>query len=439
MKKNITYMESYASLDEWIQQEAIPFSLDSPRALDASIDKLMASLGHVELLGLGEPMHGGEDILMLRNSLFRRLAENHGFSVIAVESSFSRAHSVNEYIMGLGPASYDDIAETGFSHGFGLLDANRELVDWMREYNAVPSNRIKLRFYGFDAPTEMMYADSPRQVLHFVLDYLSSIDGEIGKKYLERIDPLLGKDLDWENPAATMDPSKSVGSSQAACALRLETEDLITDMRLRLPEFVAKSGLDSYLEAEQHAVIARQLLNYHAGLAQEFSGERTIRLLGIRDTIIADNLGYMVERERGRGKVLAFAHNSHLQRSRAQWQLGPDLLTWWPAGGHLDALFGPRYAVIGSGLGVSAGNGIGQPEAGSFEARLTEAKSPVRFFPTHRGQGLHNSEITSLQVRSGSMKNTTYFPLTNQSLTDFDWLAVLDSTGYSRGGPKLQE
>ena len=35
------------------------------------------------------------------------------------------------------------------------------------------------------------------------------------------------------------------------------------------------------------------------------------------------------------------------------------------------------------------------------------------------------------------MKNPTYIPLRPQSFSDFDWLAVLDSTGYNRGGPAL--
>jgi erythromycin esterase-like protein len=38
----------------------------------------------------------------------------------------------------------------------------------------------------------------------------------------------------------------------------------------------------------------------------------------LRDAIMADNLAYIVERERARGRVLAFAHNSHLQRGKAQ-------------------------------------------------------------------------------------------------------------------------
>jgi erythromycin esterase-like protein len=184
------------------------------------------------------------------------------------------------------------------------------------------------------------------------------------------------------------------------------------------------------LEALQYACVARQLLNYHAASAGK-SGPSG--LLGIRDASMADNLAYIVGRERGRGKVLAFAHNAHLQRGKAvlPWY------TWWPAGSHLNEMLGPRYAVIGSAVGVSDPNGIGRPEADTLEARLTALPGPALFIPTHNGQGLPASEISALPTRSGSMKNPSYTALTSQSFTDFDWLAVLHSTAYNRGGPPL--
>ena len=428
----------YTTLDDWILNEAIPFSIGSSETFNDAIDKVIASLDDsVELLGFGEALHGGEDILILRNRLFQRLVKKHGYSAIAIESSFPRAYAVNEYIAGRGLAYYEAVQDTGFSHGFGQLDANRELVEWMRQYNDDPSNSVKLQFYGFDSPTEMIGTDSPRQVLHFVLDYLTSIDSTSGLEYRQRIDLLLGQDADWENPAASFDPKQSIGLSPATTSLRIETEDLISELCARRPELVAKSDKNRYLEALHYATVARQLLNYHAVLAKE-SGDRIARLLGIRDAMMAENLAYIVSRERGRGKVLVFAHNSHLKRGKAEWQLGNDLLTWWPVGSHLNEMFGPCYAVIGSAVGVSGANGIGQPEAGTIEARLTAVTGPARFIPTYKGRELPSSEISSLPTRSGSIKNPTYFPLTPQSLTDFDWLAVLNSTAYNHGGPKLQ-
>ena len=427
---------TYKTLTDWIKQEAIPFSLESEN-FNKAVHKLMDSLGSVKLLGFGEALHGGEEILRLRNRLFQRLVEAYKFSAIAIESSFPRAHITNEYVLGHGPKSYEEIQDAGFGQAFGQLEANRELVEWMKEYNASPTHKTKLRFYGLDIPSGTAGIASPRQVLNFVLDYLSSIDKEKTEKQRVHIEKLLGQDADWENPEAHMDPTKSIGLSPNATTLRIETEDLISELQARRPELMAKSDRDSFLEALQHARVARGLLNFHASMARP-SGSYAERL-GIRDMLQADNLLYMISCEENRGKVFAFAHNSHLKRGTAEWQLGPDIVTWWPAGSQLSEILGDGYAVIGSGLGVSEENGIGKPEEAALEERLTATEGPIRFIPTHRGKGLLTSEIATLPIRLGSKKNPTYFPLTPQSFTDFDWLAILDSTGYNRGGPPLQE
>jgi erythromycin esterase len=224
-------------------------------------------------------------------------------------------------------------------------------------------------------------------------------------------------------------------------------------LRSRRPELVAASEADRYLDALHSASAARHLLNYHAAVARKSDG-RLVDLLGIRDVMMADNLAYMVERERGRastgltrrsssqtaqaGRVLAFAHNSHLKRGRAEWQLGTQLLAWWPAGAQLVEILGSGYAVIGAGVGVSEENGVGRPEAGTLEARLLATPGPARFIPTHLGHGLPASEMAALPLRAVSQKNPTYFAFSRQSFTDFDWLAVLNSAAHSRGGRALE-
>ncbi len=432
-----------ATLDDWIAQDAIPFSITgSPESTHAQFDRVIAAMGDgVELLGFGEALHGGEEILMLRNRLFQRLAEEHGYSAIALEGCSMPGVSVlDDYVAGRDSISYEAAANSGFGQGFRELAANRELVEWMRRYNAdLPrrgdSHRVQIRFYGFDIPTAGYCIASPSRALHVVLDYISSSDtasSDKGEDRRRRIEELLGPDSDWENPAAYADPTKWVGLSPHAAALRIETEDLISELRTRRPELVARSDEERYLEAMQHAFLARQLLNYHAALARKSDAAV---LLGIRDALMADNLAYIVNRERPRGKVFAFAHNSHLQRGKA-------ILPWysfWPAGSHLREIFGKRYAVIGSGVGVSDENGIGVPESGTLEARLTSRAEPALLVPTREGDGLPVAEIAALPTRSGSTMNPSYMALSPQSITNFDWLAVLHSTGYSRGGPPLQK
>ena len=428
------------TLDDWISHETIPFSLDSRPDFKAAVDKVIAALGDsVELLGFGEALHGGEELLILRNQLFQRLVETHSYSAIAIESSFPKGRLVNDYVLGRGPASYDEVKDTGFSHTFGKVEANRELVEWMRQYNTDPAHPVKLQFYGFDSPTDTTHTDSPRHTLEVALDYLGSIDSAAGQEYRNRIEAVIGADADWENPAAIMDPTKGIGQSDSAKALRVETEELIAELLVRRPELVAKSNKASYQEALLFAVETRQLLHYHAVLAIA-AKNRQARLLSIRDAIMAENLSYIVSREKVRGKVMAFAHNSHLKRGRIQWQLGDENLIWWAVGSHLNEIFGQRYAVIGSGLGESPANGIGQPETGTLEARLTAAPGPGRFIPTHLGQGLSAEEIAALPVRSGSTRNGSYLEqFRAQSFTDYDYLAVIDTVTYSRGWPSLED
>lgn len=434
---------SHASLEEWIEREAISCSLDSTVSLDGTVDQLVLAIGDgIELLGLGEPTHLVEAFLRFRNRVFQRLVEVHGFRAIALESSFPRGRLANEYVLGWGQgraATIEEVLENGFSHGFGRMAANRELVEWMRAHNAVAAKGEKLHLYGFDSPTEMMYADSPRRLIEFVLDYLAAIDAEYVKQHRERIGGLIGDDAAWENQAAAMDPTKSIGLTANANELRVATEDLIAALLVGRPEFVEKSDESRFQEAAHYAKSVRALLAYHATMARS-SEERTSDLLGLRDAMMADNLAYIVERERSRpstssgqaastgsgrsGHVLAFAHNMHLKYGKAEWQWGPNLLEWWPAGAHVRQMLGSRYAVVGVSVAESDEIGLARAEAGTLEGMLGGSQDTARFVPTHLGQRLPAEQIAALETRSAST-TTAYFPFTKESVTDFDWLAVL--------------
>ncbi len=420
----------YASLDEWISREGVSFSLESPAELNSAVDRVVGELGEqVELLGIGEPTHGVEEFLRLRNCVFRRLVERHGYSAIALESSFPRGSIVDDYVTGIGGAgSFDDVQETGFSHNFARMAANRELVEWMREYNAAgPGTAI--HFYGFDSPTEMTGADSPRQLLMVAIDFLGAVDAGRAASYREQVEPLLGDDAEWADPGATFDASKSVGRSPNATLLRAVTEDLISELCVRRPELVASSDAGRYGEALHFARHARQMLDYHAVLATP-SATRYADCFGLRDLMMAENLAYIVERERnshtGRARVLAFAHNSHLKCGQALWQWGSQRIAWWPASEHVRGAMGRRYAVIGIGVGTSGAMGVGEPEAGSLEARLVAGPGAARFVVTRGGRELPQAEIEAIVTRTGTPQ---YFPFTRESLAEFDVIAILESIG----------
>ena len=94
----------HPTIDEWIARDSVPFT-------DEGIDRMIATIPEVELLGFGEALHGGEEILQLRNRLFRRLVERHGFRAIAIESSFPQSRFVNEHVGGDGDARHGNDSE----------------------------------------------------------------------------------------------------------------------------------------------------------------------------------------------------------------------------------------------------------------------------------------------------------------------------------------
>ena len=428
-------MPSHVTIDDWIARDAIPFQVDNPTSIDAAVDRIVGLLGpSVELLGFGEALHGSEEILCIRNRLFQRLAEAHGYSAVVIEVTSPPARAINDYVLG-GRERSDLAVEEWFGTGFGALDANRELVEWLREYNRDSGHSPKLHFYGFDLPLAHGGLASPSHTLDIVFAYIDSVDWAAARTHRERISPLQGETGDWERPGAWYDPSQSIGLSAQATDLRIATLDLIAELRIRRPELTAKSGPLAFADALHHAELARKLLDAHAAVATPGA---YARMLGIRDLIMADNLEHFLALERGRGKVLVFAASGHLKRGMTQWHLPPEpgVKEWWPAGAQVAQTHGPGYAVIAMALGVSEPNGIGEPDPGTIEARLATAGDAL-FIPTHRDSDSPVPDVQAVPVRSGSTLNPTYSVLTPGSFTEFDALVFLASTGYPRGAQPL--
>lgn len=74
-----------------------------------------------------------------------------------------------------------------------------------------------------------------------------------------------------------------------------------------------------------------------------------------------------------------------------------------------------------------------------MEALLTAGPGSGRFVPLAGGGRRLPESAAGLPTRTASAKNPTYSPLTAGALGEYDWLAMVDATGYQRGGPALRE
>ncbi len=364
-----------------------------------------------ELLALGEPTHPTQEPAFgpLRNELFASLADQ-GFRSIALETDRVAALAVNDFVQD-GTGTLDEAMREGFSHGFGDLEANRQLVAWMREYNEGRPAGERLAFHGFDVPAENISAPSPRRYLEYGRDYLG-LDLDLGI--------LLGSDEQWSRQEAILNPAMSVGDSTEAAQLRSIADDLLTSLYARAPELIAATSRADWLRARTYVTAGLGLLGYHKKSAQRIEeGARISSLLDTRDTIMAQNLLDIRSIEAQRGPTLAFAHNSHLQRNRSSMRIAGMDLNWYSAGAVVSSLIGPRYTVIIGSLGRSDALGLGEPDPNTYEGFLQPDTTTWSLTPA--------AAVPSAHTRTDSKPEKSYFPLDHPMVAAADAILHLNA------------
>ncbi|HWF81043.1 MAG TPA: erythromycin esterase family protein [Streptosporangiaceae bacterium] len=339
---------------------------DAAHIVDATtVMKLLPA--RPRLLALGEPTHGEDVLLDLRNDLFRQFIEQERYQTITIESDCMMGLVVDDYVTS-GTGTLDEVMELGFSHGFGAFAANRELVRWMRAYNDGRPTSEWLRFAGFDGPLEITGAASPRRALTALHAYLTAwVGADLIPCTAETLDRLLGADDRWTNPAAMMDPSQSAGQTPEARQLRLLADDLVALLDTQTPHLLVVSSREDWDRARLYGRTATGLLRYHFWMADTSPGRMTW-LLGLRASMMAANLLAIAER----GPALVHAHNGHLQRDKSSMRMGDLPLEWWSAGAIVSDQLGEAYAFMATALGTIRHRGVETPLPDTIEGLMYE-------------------------------------------------------------------
>lgn len=264
------------------------------QAMDPSKDLgfLKSFVGDARVLAFGEGTHNAHELWQWRNRLFRYAVEHLGFTAIAAETGYAQSLAADDYVQGR-----DIPLEKAVRGVFSWVDApfeeNRELLDWMREWNSRATTSRKLRFYGLEMAGNL----HPRGALLVepALAYLGSVDVQRAKAVAERLRPLLGGfDIDRY-------PKLSAARRDD---LAVAVQDVVTLFERFRVVWIARSSPESFERAYHHAVAARQMV---AHLRLDGDG---------RDIAAAENIRWALEREGPHGRVFLFAHNSHVAKWR---------------------------------------------------------------------------------------------------------------------------
>ncbi|MBW3571576.1 MAG: erythromycin esterase family protein [Gemmatimonadetes bacterium] len=281
-------------------------------------DSLMALIGDARFVLLGEATHGTQEFYQERARITQRLIQEKGFSGVAIEGEWPDAQGVHRFVRDDGGAATAEESLRGFTSGFPQWmwanTAVRDLVVWMRQYNAGRPPEQQVGFYGLDVYSLFESADS-------VVAYLSRTDPAAAGRARERYEclrPYRGAPERYA-AAAGQDPGRSCEEPSAAQAREME-------------QLYARGGGDARARDERFSALqnARIVAEGEAYWRAQWEGGPAP--WNARDRHMAMTLEHLGDHLAAQGRtprIVVWAHNTHAGDARltamgqgGEWNVG---------------------------------------------------------------------------------------------------------------------
>jgi len=280
------------SVPEMIRDAAIPLRpIDDPLfaiAFDRFAD--------ARVVLLGEASHGTSEFYRARAAITRRLIEEHGFSIVAIEADWPDAALVDRFVRHQ-PIPRD--AEPAFTRFPTWMWRNVEMqgfLQWMRDHNRPLPHGRRAGLHGLD-----LY--NLQGSIRAVIDYLDRIDPDAAAVARERYGCL----TPWSNEPQTYG-RMALSSGYAAC--EAPVAEMLSDLLKKHVEYAEKDG-DSFLDAAQSARLIQSAEAYYRAM---YYG--SAESWNLRDTHMFETLDHVLAARGVGAKAVVWAHNSHIGDAR---------------------------------------------------------------------------------------------------------------------------
>lgn len=270
-------------------------------------DRLIAQIADARVVLIGEASHGAHEFYVQRAEITKRLIREKGFRAVAVEADWPDAYQVNCYVRGVGDATDSNAALAGFQRFPTWMWRNTvvsDFVDWLRDHNTATGIASPVGFYGIDLYS--LYAS-----IDAVLDYLEKTDPEAARRARERYACFTRFQENSQMYGYAASEGIIEPCEQAVVAQLLELQHNATEYTNR----AGTLALDQHFYAVQNARLVKNAEEYYRAM---FRGQ--VEAWNLRDQHMAESLDALIEhldQQGGAGKVVVWAHNSHLGDARA--------------------------------------------------------------------------------------------------------------------------
>jgi erythromycin esterase len=310
------------NLLSWVRQHAVPLKTVEAGCGFGDLQPLKPVIGSARIVALGEATHGTREFFQLKHRLLEFLVTEMDFTTFAMEANWPESLAANDYVLhGRGdPAKF----LAGLHCWPWDTEEVLDLMLWMRQYNLASTHETKVTFSGFDAQFTALAATT-------IKGYLAQVDAAFAAEIAPRMMPFEKECRNY----STLSEADEIHSTARDLAERLRTEER---------SYVARSTAQEWRLACQHVRTLCQVSE------QRRAGDDEKSRYMIRDRAMAENVGWILENEGPRCKMVVWAHNGHVARDPTGI-FGGEIVSM---GMHLARRFDPDLVVVGFAFGEGA-------------------------------------------------------------------------------------
>ncbi|RNF39123.1 erythromycin esterase family protein [Planococcus salinus] len=331
------------SLEEAAKSHARPFRTFQ------DLTPLIDALGDSKIVMLGEATHGTSEFYSIRAEISKRLIEEKGFSIIAVEGDWPSAQQINRYIKAYssqqkGP---EEILQA-FTRWPTWMWANEEMVqfiEWLKNHNN--QSQLKTGFYGLD-----VY--SLWESMEEVLQYLTHTNPSGGDLELAR------RAFSCFEPFNREPENYAISSSTFSKVCVDEVSKLLASIRSNEEQY--KDEQESDLNLAVNALVAKNAEDYYRAMVQ--SGAMS---WNIRDEHMVETANKILDYHGPETKIIIWEHNTHIGDARATDMKNDGMVNV----GQLLREQHPQEDVFAVGFGTYSGTVIAAESWGDRHQQIT--------------------------------------------------------------------
>lgn len=273
-----------------------------PEPDSASFGKAFDRFGDARVVLLGEATHGTHEFYTARAKITRRLIEEHGFNIVAVEGDWPDIARIDDYVRHGAPRPRAGEPFTRFPTWMWRNEEVQLFADWLRRHNSALPESQRASMRGLD-----VY--SLRESIHAVIAYLEPRDPSAAEEARRRYGCL----TPWQ------DEPQHYGRAVQHGGLAKCEDTMVAQLNALLARRMDLIGNDgeAYFDAEQNARIVRAAERYYRAMYRGAAESWNLRDRHMFDTLQA----LMAHQEDARAVI--WAHNSHVGNASATsmgWQ-----------------------------------------------------------------------------------------------------------------------